>query len=183
MSMFATMAGFYLFVKQPDKQGCFFFPREAMRLDPSTASARARNLSTSAVSRTSPTTTCGARSQRTWRASACVLKSQKSCSTMSAAAWAGSLASTSVTNLWRRCGKLFAATRYGSREFSLLLTPRVGLDSDRQRILVRSSKLCQLRSTLPALALSVGFKTGPGIVPRDGSPRAPVRAEPRRRGS
>ena len=65
----------------------FFFPQGVAPLDPSTASAQARSLSTNAGSRISYTTTCGAHSQRAWRASACALKLLKSCSTTSAEAW------------------------------------------------------------------------------------------------
>jgi integrase len=101
-------------IEETPRLSSLLFPRGVTPLDPSMASARARNRSTNAGLRTSCTTTCAVRSRRGWRASACVLKSPKHCSTTLAAVWVGSLASISVTISWTRCERLSPVTRRGS---------------------------------------------------------------------
>ena len=66
-------------------------------------------------------------SRQTWRVLAFVWKLQRNSSIKSVEVWKGSLVYISVTNLRMRCGKMFAATRSGSRRFLLLRRPKVKL--------------------------------------------------------
>jgi hypothetical protein len=64
------------------RHSLLLFPARGHATRPFNGFGASKNLSTNAGSRISRTTTCGGHSRPIWRASACVLKSPKSCSTM-----------------------------------------------------------------------------------------------------